>query len=269
MRDSCLIRVLITGQFDAWEFRDALVEPLLGCDITFLPWSDALARTDDFDFVVVSQARRGDFSDTDARQLIHQFPLSQKVLVLASWCEGETRSGKPVGGIHRVFLRDWNFVGPLLLKEFLTSGTSRLSRPVTESLSDIQISTGPPLIGSGRLNIALHAASPDCLATIREFCDDRGWVTQPLANCTKGDLVIIECYRSVQEAIDLQSEIERLGDLPVVVICGFPRPQDLQCLNEQYRVVRIIGKPFQNEYLESAILQLVRQGELKLVVDVA
>lgn len=269
MPESRSIRILVTGQFDAWEFQQTLAEPMVGCEVTFLRWQDPWPSGGDFDFVIVCQARRGDFSDADASVLLHQFPLAQKVLLLASWCEGETRSGKPVAGIHRLFLRDWRFAGPLLLKEFLATGTSRLSRPVTESMSDFLMAAAPVPISSGRLNIALHAASPDCFATIREFCDDRQWIVQALEDCQKCDLVIVECYRSVQEALDLHPRIQSLGDLPLVVICGFPRPQDQQRLNNRYRAVRVVGKPFENGYLETAMLQLVRQGELKLVVDVA
>lgn len=269
MREPRSIRVLISGQFDAWEFQQVLLGPLAGCEITCAKWHDALQRSDDFDFVFVCQARRGDFSNAEVQVLLHQFPFAQKAVVVGSWCEGETRSGQPVGGVHRIFLRDWTSTIAVLLKEFHATGTSRLSRPVTESLSDYLMSAAPPPVCSGRLNIALHTLNRDCFSTIHEFCDDRKWTVQSLDQCKKCDLVIVECHHSIQEALDLHPQIKKLGDLPVVVICGFPRLQDQQQLSARFHAMQLIGKPFENGCLETAILQLVSQGGLKLVVDVA
>ena len=63
--------------------------------------------------------------------------------------------------------------------------------------------------------------------------------------------------------------IQSLGNVPVVVICGFPRAQDNEYLDAHFTAVHLLGKPFDNGMLENAILQLASQGKLKLVIDVA
>ena len=264
------VNVLVTGDIPNWEFKQLLAAPLNDCHVIERDWQSVLADSDcEVDFIVVAQARRGSFAEADIERLCRQFPLAQKVLVIASWCEGETRSGEPLFGLHRVYIRDWAQAFARMRDAYSVKGTTRLSRPVTESRSDYLYAIPQIPHASGPLNIAAQTVSPDCFETLTEFCKLRNWTLQRLEACTKCDLVVVECYRSIEETQRSKPMIQSLGNVPVVVICGFPRAQDNEYLDAHFTAVHLLGKPFDNGMLENAILQLASQGKLKLVIDVA
>ncbi len=264
------VNVLVTGDLQNWEFSQLLSAPLSDCHVVQRDWQTVLDDRDvEFDFIVVAQARRGSFAEADIERLCRQFPLAQRVLVIASWCEGETRSGEPLHGLHRIYIRDWAQAFARLLEAYSAKGTTRLSRPVTESRSDYLYAVPQIPHASGPLNIAAQTVSPDCFDTISEFCKLRKWTLQRLDSCTKCDLVMVECYRSIEETQRAKPMIQSLGDVPLVVICGFPRAQDKQYLDANFTAAHLLGKPFDNGMLENAILQLASQSKLKLVIDVA
>jgi hypothetical protein len=57
--------------------------------------------------VVIAQSRPGEFLHDELDQLVQLAPLARFVLLLGSWCEGESRTGKVWPGATRVFWYDW------------------------------------------------------------------------------------------------------------------------------------------------------------------
>jgi CheY-like chemotaxis protein len=57
--------------------------------------------------VVIAQSRPGEFLHDELDQLVQLAPLARFVLLLGSWCEGETRTGQVWPGATRVFWYDW------------------------------------------------------------------------------------------------------------------------------------------------------------------
>ncbi|MEO2023653.1 MAG: hypothetical protein ABGX05_17660, partial [Pirellulaceae bacterium] len=53
--------------------------------------------------IVLGQSRRGEFSQQDQEKMLRCAPLAEALVLLGSWCEGETRSGSPAAGWHRVY----------------------------------------------------------------------------------------------------------------------------------------------------------------------
>src|SRR3954467_5187193 len=88
--------VCIYGDSEQSDFRDALA--------TFR--TDALVETNSSkasELIVVAQSRPDTVSHADFQVLQREAPLAGIVSLLGSWCEGETRTGKPWKGSHRVF----------------------------------------------------------------------------------------------------------------------------------------------------------------------
>src|SRR5688572_29710508 len=52
--------------------------------------------------VFLAQSRREQFGADCIERLLRAAPLTRVVAIVGSWCEGETRSGVPLAGAHRV-----------------------------------------------------------------------------------------------------------------------------------------------------------------------
>ncbi|MGI9519475.1 MAG: hypothetical protein ACR2NP_20655, partial [Pirellulaceae bacterium] len=203
------------------------------------------------DVLVFRQVRRNEFTREAIDAAIRQFPLAARVMLYGPWCEGETRSGRPEQGLHRVHESIWHQQLHLAIGEFSESCTTHWHRPVAGlrqhhagKLTDT---------GIGPLQVVAISNTPGFSATMAEFCDARGWSLQPADQSPQCDVVVIECYFSVTEAIELESSFrEQFGRRPVVVICGFPREQDDAILAKAFSRHTLIGKPFSNCDLHQA-----------------
>jgi len=59
------------------------------------------------ELIVVAQSRSGAFPSQGIERLRRSAPLAGVVALLGSWCEGETRSGRPVAGVARVYWHEF------------------------------------------------------------------------------------------------------------------------------------------------------------------
>src|SRR3954468_6903276 len=87
--------VWVVGDTSVADFRDALS----------IMRDDALVWTHSSDapeLVVVAQSRPDSVSHAQYEQFQREAPLAGVLSLLGSWCEGETRTGKPWKGAHRV-----------------------------------------------------------------------------------------------------------------------------------------------------------------------
>ncbi len=53
-------------------------------------------------YILLAQSRPGTYPQSLVERLRDVAPLTTVIVVLGSWCEGETRSGVPLGDVHRV-----------------------------------------------------------------------------------------------------------------------------------------------------------------------
>jgi CheY-like chemotaxis protein len=59
------------------------------------------------DVVVFAMTRPGQFADTDVEHLRQSWSRARLIALLGSWCEGETRSGRPLRDVTRVYAHQW------------------------------------------------------------------------------------------------------------------------------------------------------------------
>ena len=89
-------RVRLVGQFDHPDFADAVKLLRDGAEIVTAP--DAQPE-----LIVVAQSRPGVISEDNIQLLRRDAPLSGVVALLGTWCEGETRTGRPWPGVDRLY----------------------------------------------------------------------------------------------------------------------------------------------------------------------
>lgn len=82
------------------------------CRLTLAPTIEAACdqlrcATECPDLIVIGQPRPGEFNQTAIEALRSLAPLARIVSIFGSWCEGETRTGKPWLGVSRVAWHEW------------------------------------------------------------------------------------------------------------------------------------------------------------------
>jgi hypothetical protein len=76
--------------------------------------------------MILLQTRSGQFRDAVVEQLYSAAPLTPLVGLCGPWCEGESRSGRPLAGVTRIPLRAWRERLPRELAGFLASVKRKL-----------------------------------------------------------------------------------------------------------------------------------------------
>ena len=263
-----MLNILVFSKQTATD--DQLLFDLPEIDVRHLAnLSDVSTRDPDWrpHVLVFRQVRRNELTRDEIDEAIRQFPLAARVMLYGPWCEGETRSGQPEQGLHRVSETNWRRHLEQAIRQFGETGTTDWHRPVAGLRQQPVDHSGDH---SGPLNIAAISATPGFRETLGLFCDSRGWTLQGPNCATSCDVVVIECYYSVAEAIEREPEIRnQLGPRPVVVICGFPRQQDHERLTEAFSHYALLGKPFNNSDLHQAIVSLATSGKFGVYHDVA
>ncbi len=203
--------------------------------------------------IVLGQSRRGEFSQRDQETMLRCAPLAEAIVLLGSWCEGETRSGSPAAGWQRVY---WHqFVDrarveilPGLTKEQAGQREARrLPRTVTENERGLARSRWRIPAGTGR--IAINTLSHVDYEAVAEACQAAGYETIWCQESDPAEIAAVRCVvwdRWGFESQDLVAWTEwqkQWDHLPTVATIGFPRKQDLQ-LVARGAVEAIVGKPF-------------------------
>ncbi len=117
-------RALLIGAAGYREFAEATAAILARTDCRrFAKLKDAAAAlgpsnlVPPVDLIVIVQLFPGEHRQYDLDRVRKHYPITPIVFVLGSWCEGETRTGRPLLPAHRLFWYDW----PLLGEPELTS----------------------------------------------------------------------------------------------------------------------------------------------------
>ncbi|MFP6671110.1 MAG: hypothetical protein VB857_06820 [Pirellulaceae bacterium] len=245
---------------------DVVLQPTVETALMWLQDSRCQPAT-----IVLGLTRRGEHAARGLQQLQRTVPLANLIALVGSWCEGETRSGKPANGWSRVYWHQFprRAAGEFFLEEQQDGSTGLRDRVyVPKTMSDnercLLLSKRPLPRGCGRIGInTLREVDYDALANA---CASAGYKTFWWQRATpemigEADCVVWDRWGlQDRELRELLCWRERWGDLPVVATIGFPRTQDYQLVAEGV-VESIVGKPFVLTELLAA-LQESREGPL-------
>src|SRR2546423_11958268 len=92
--------VRIVGEIEHLDFRDALATMRRDAVVEMNSSSSP-------ELIVIAQSRPDMVSHAQFQRWQRDAPLAGVVSILGSWCEGETRTGKPWKGAHRVYWYDF------------------------------------------------------------------------------------------------------------------------------------------------------------------
>mgnify|MGYP002623360748 CR=1 FL=1 len=178
--------------------------------------------------VVLWQDRPDRYNAAEIDRLTSLLPTAQLVAVTGGWCEGETRSGRPLDGVTRVA---WNRWPAWCAKRFECEQTSRLP---ARSLSI-----------DGRL-IAVLSESQATLEWLCEACAQAGHaavgIKHPARLPQMQPVAAIWDARNLDDLTALLRLRRAYPEAQVLVCAGFVRRQDMPRLRDA-GVHRVLAKP--------------------------
>jgi hypothetical protein len=261
------LTVKLVGEADHPDFVDAVKQI----------HADARIATDRDtpELIVIAQSRPGAFSEHFVRGLRRTAPLAGVVGLLGSWCEGETRTGRPWPDVSRVFWYQFPVWWYLQLKLRAAGLCPDWARP-----NDFGFRTADCGFKTAALRYqnkasygvialrSLHRDTADALATVlRKAGYSTVWQRGPSAQVTlRGVLAGIwdGGQLNEREADDLSGFCRALaGDsAPVVALLDFPRRDSYGCAL-QCGAANVLGKPWRNEELLASIELALAPIQLK------
>jgi hypothetical protein len=215
------------------------------------------AHASDPELIVLAQAWPGQFSPKQIERLRRMAPLARVSELLGSWCEGETRTGRPPGGTLRNYWHQWL---PRMAPEF--ERAARGERPVwslpTTATDDERLlaiadaashATAPqaPLPTRGLIAILLRNAA--MAQALCDACPTRGyasiWLPQGRGTYLAGVRVAIwDAPPAVESWAETLATVQRdLKGAPIIALASFPRIEEIARLRAA-GAAAVVSKPF-------------------------
>jgi hypothetical protein len=224
---------------------------------------------DNPELIVVAQSRPGVHSALQVETLRRAAPLAGIVGLLGSWCEGETRTGRPWPGVQRLY---WYEFPGWWRRQFALHAAGRCpdwARPDAASLASRNFNAFVGARTRGELIVIQSNVRETASALADVFgragfataCQRSGKATMSIRGATAGIWDGGQLHD--REASELSSFCGRLNvdRAPVIAILDFPRrdavERAMQCGAEV-----VIGKPWINRELVEAVATLARRASL-------
>lgn len=204
--------------------------------------------TDEPDLIILAASRSGQFSGESVEQLHRRYPLARLVGLLGSWCEGESRTGKPWPGVMRLYWYQWE---PQFVREIGGDvqegvGSWRLPRTATDVEHLLRARPNPdvPAVGTVMLD------TDDALAfeALTNLLSQHGYTVLRWEQ-NGGTLPPVQAVIWMPRIpSDLQFErlrklAEQAPTIRCLAILGFPRLDDIERARTAGATV-VLGKPF-------------------------
>lgn len=231
-----------------FEFREAVRWLESHCTVERVSGFDALDlllknSSSDPWAVVALQRYKGEFDNVDAATFSRAIPLTRLIVLLGSWCEGETRTGKPLSGFERIGWCDFvpRFSGFLMREPLATTASDG------EKLRSAMSFVADPT--NDAVQVGVYSASYDDGLAIRHSLESLGFRTRRLlaedlnsSNRLDVDIVVWD------DAGGPRTKRADLGmatgkNIPVIATINAPRAQDVRAalLNGAHAV---LAKPY-------------------------
>ncbi len=261
-------KILLTG--DYWHADFQPIVSSFKTPTTLVPIEKIESVSDStFDLIIIAQARRDQHSQVDVEKLHAIFPTTPVIAVLGSWCEGETRSGKPWPGVTRIYWHQWQGRYQNFIDQLSESGITEWHAPRTSTIGDrIAIPKAVP-VGNPISCVAISAWTATrhqmAVAAIHHFGWRSTWIERGVWNAetiTAVDAICIEadawCSEVESRVKWIQSEVP---NKPMVLLVNYPRVAQLKAINAA-GIAEVVSKPFELVDLQAAIVRAVDSHEV-------
>lgn len=199
--------------------------------------------------VVFAQSRPGQFSAREVERLHAAAPLARLVALLGSWCEGETRSGRPWPGVMRIYWHEWLPRLATLLAYSPTRVGTNWNLPRTATDAEWLLATSQPTHLKPRGLAVVSARRHTTFAALADACQIGGiaaaWLSPETPLAVQGANVALwdSAGWGEFEAAELATFTSRLAPVPVIALLDFPRLQEREQVLSA-GAVAVVSKPF-------------------------
>jgi hypothetical protein len=252
--------VELIGDIDHRDFRDAMATVRAHARA-------ATATIEAPELILVAQSRPGTIGGERIERLRRERPLAGIVALLGSWCEGETRTGRPWPGVERLYWYEFPAWWRRQLALRAAGHCPDWAQP--ESRRYRAASHNEPRRTRPRTNAGLVVlrASHDTATAIAAVLHRAGFSSASLSStrstaALRGAVAGIWDGRqlSEREADDFAKFCRRLGSdaAPVVALLDFPRRDRV---NRAVRLgaAAVVGKPWINAELIATVQSVVEK----------
>lgn len=265
-----MLEAIFIGDRSRSEFRQAfesLAESTrLTCHASVDAATTALAQSSaDPALAVIAVTYPGQFVAGDIALLRQTVPLTRIVALLGTWCEGETRNGRPWPANARVFWYHWPRWWRRAHARLTPGRPARWEMPPTATGQDRVLAAIPVTADHRRPGglIAIAAGDWATYAAMAAAMESAGYATvwsrvhrPSVWHGTTGGIWDGGQLDNREQA-RLSAFCRRLEPAPVVALFDFPRVETVATA-EALRVAAVFGKPYAVDELADAFGHAVR-----------
>jgi hypothetical protein len=213
------------------------------------------------EWMIFAAARRGMFKQQDVSRLHRIAPLARLLHLVGSWCEGETRSGRPLSGVARVSWHQWS---SRAAAELLGHPRERYAGWIPSLTSGFDGQRGSnrdlsPLVAAIQTDLRLNYES---LAAALEACGYVAhWQRDAREPLPPEAAILLHDASSLNDRMLAQLRLSRAinHECPALLLLDAPRLQEVE-MAKSLGIAGVVGKPF--------LLGDLR-GQLRLIVKAA
>lgn len=269
--------ILLIGEREHGEFASAVAwlrssSTLLACDnIVAAEAMLKVAGAKSPEWMVLLAGYRGAFANDDVERLHKCAPLARLVTLLGSWCEGETRSGRSLPGIARVYWHQWPTRAPAELLGERAGRYAGWSLPRTATPLDVSLLARP--VGNAwsadnstnTAELAIIAPTRERFRTLADAVGACGlksaWQRASLLQLSAATTGVLVDGESLTEAMEqmIVATVDAAAGRPVVLMLDFPRWQEVERAR-QLGVTGVLSKPYLLGDLRSILAPCMSKG---------
>jgi hypothetical protein len=250
-------RVRLEGAIDHRDFKDML--ELLRADAD-------VSHTGPPDLIVLAQDRPGVIAAQQAEAWQREAPLAGMIAVAGSWCEGETRTGRPLAGVLRLYWHEF----PTWWRRQIARRASRLcpdwAQPANYGVVVQPIGNSRWALQTSQV-VALSVTQFETADALADLFQVGGYATV-WAPPASGGVVVRGLAAGVweggqldeTESLSLARFCRRMANesAPVVALLDFPR-RDAVDRALEIGAASVLGKPCRNADLIDAMRQAIER----------
>ncbi len=201
------------------------------------------------DLIVACQSRTGELDAATFDRLRRAAPLTPVWRLMGSWCEGESRSGRPTPATPGQYWHQWR---PRLARERASAAAGRCPTwglPPTATAEERMRALSAPRWPRGHGRIAICAPTRATAAALADVCQAAGHETHVLRQSDDWppSQALAALWDTTPDALDDRAMLAKfracLAGAPVFALVGFPRAADCQRAATA-GVAGVISKPF-------------------------
>jgi CheY-like chemotaxis protein len=202
------------------------------------------------ELVVLAESRGGSFGEASLHALRKLAPLARIWRVLGTWCEGETRSGRPPAACLAAYWHQWEARLSRELEWARRGANPTWTLPLTATADERLLAAADEWFARRRAGtIVICAASARAAAALADLCLAAGYNTLVAAEDARfhiaGAAAVLwdTTVGRMADATAVGELQSRAGGAPLLAIVGFPRFDDVE-LARRAGIAAVISKPF-------------------------